>query len=49
VLAGSDSYHRPACALVAGSQAAAVAMSRTEAAAAGLAPCRVCKPHEVAA
>ena len=48
VLTGAESYHRPACALVAG-QEDAVAMSRSEATAAGLAPCRVCKPDEVAA
>jgi len=48
VLAGAESYHRPACALVTG-QAEAVAMSRPDAVAAGLAPCRVCKPDEVAA
>ena len=48
VLAGSDSYHRPACAVVAG-QAGAVAMSRAEAAAAGLTACRVCNPDEAAA
>jgi hypothetical protein len=48
VLTGAESYHRPACTLVAG-QAEAVAMSRSDAVAAGLAPCRVCKPDEVAA
>jgi hypothetical protein len=48
VLAGAESYHRPACALVAG-QAEAVAMPRADAVAAGLAPCRVCTPDEVAA
>ena len=48
VLAGAESYHRPACALVAG-QAEAVAMSRTAATEAGLTPCRVCTPDEVAA
>jgi hypothetical protein len=48
VLAGAESYHRPACTLVAG-QAEAVAMSRTAATEAGLTPCRVCKPDEVAA
>jgi hypothetical protein len=48
VLAGSDSYHRPACAVVAG-QTGAVAMSRAAAVAAGLAACRVCNPDEAAA
>ncbi len=48
VLAGSDSYHRPACAVVAG-QTGAVAMSRADAAAAGLTACRVCNPDEAAA
>ncbi len=48
VVAGSDSYHRPACAVVAG-QVEAVTMSRAEATDAGLAPCRVCKPDEAAA
>src|SRR5262245_61747850 len=47
VLTGAESYHRPACALVAG-QAEAVAMSRSAATDAGLSPCRVCKPDEVA-
>jgi hypothetical protein len=48
VVAGAESYHRPACALVAG-QAEAVAMSRADAAAAGLTACRVCQPDEEAA
>ena len=48
MLAGSDSYHRPACAVVAG-QTEAVAMSRADAAAAGLTACRVCNPDEAAA
>jgi hypothetical protein len=48
VLAGSESYHRPGCALVAG-QTTAVAMTRAEATAAGLTACRVCRPDEVAA
>jgi hypothetical protein len=48
VVAGADSYHRAGCTLVVG-QAQAVAMTRTEAAAAGLAACRVCKPDDVAA
>ena len=48
VLAGSDSYHLPACAVVAG-QAGAVAMSRAAAAASGLTACRVCNPDEAAA
>jgi hypothetical protein len=48
VLAGSDSYHRQGCAVVAG-QADAVAMSRAAAVEAGLNPCRVCKPDETAA
>jgi hypothetical protein len=48
VLTGAESYHRPACALVAG-QEEAVAMARSDAVAAGLAPCRVCNPDEVAA
>jgi hypothetical protein len=48
VVAGADSYHRAGCTLVVG-QAQAVAMTRTEAAAAGLTACRVCKPDDVAA
>jgi len=48
VVAGSDSYHRHGCAVVAG-QAEAVVMSRAAAVEAGLTPCRVCKPDEVAA
>jgi hypothetical protein len=48
VIAGSDAYHREGCAVVAG-QTAAVAMSRAEALAAGLTPCRVCSPDEAAA
>jgi hypothetical protein len=48
VVAGSDSYHRPECSVVAG-QAEAVTMSRADAIDAGLAPCRVCKPDEAAA
>jgi hypothetical protein len=48
VLAGSDSYHRPACTVVAG-QTGAVEMSRADAAAAGLTACRVCNPDEAAA
>jgi hypothetical protein len=48
VIAGSDSYHRPACAVVAG-QAEAVVMSRADATAAGLTACRVCNPDEAAA
>jgi hypothetical protein len=48
VLAGSDSYHRPGCAVVAG-QAEVTAMSRTDATAAGLSACRVCRPDEAAA
>jgi hypothetical protein len=47
VLAGADSYHRPACAVVAGQQEA-VAMSRADAEAAGLSPCRVCQPDNAA-
>src|SRR5262245_35851024 len=48
VIAGAQSYHRAGCTLVVG-QAQAVAMTRSEAAAAGLTPCRVCKPDEAAA
>jgi hypothetical protein len=48
VLAGSDSYHRHGCAVVAG-QADAAPMSRADATAAGLSACRVCKPDEAAA
>jgi hypothetical protein len=48
VVAGSDSYHRPACTVVAG-QTGAVAMSRADATAAGLTACRVCNPDEAAA
>ena len=48
VIAGGESYHRAGCTLVVG-QAQAVAMTRSEAVAAGLTACRVCKPDEVAA
>jgi hypothetical protein len=48
VFVGAESYHRAECTLVVG-QAEAVAMTRTEAVAAGLTACRVCKPDEVAA
>jgi hypothetical protein len=48
VIAGADSYHRAGCTLVVG-QAQAVAMTRSQAAAAGLTACRVCKPDEAAA
>src|SRR5262245_8661255 len=47
VLAGADSYHRPACTIAAG-QPEAVEMSRADAEAAGLSPCRVCKPDAAA-
>ena len=47
VIAGADSYHRAGCTLVVG-QAEAVAMTRSEAAAAGLTACRVCKPEAAA-
>jgi hypothetical protein len=45
VLAGTDSYHLPGCALVAG-QEDATPMSAADAIAAGLAPCRVCRPDQ---
>jgi len=48
VLAGSSSYHRPDCTLAA-TQDAAVPMSRADAEARGLAPCRVCHPDQPAA
>jgi hypothetical protein len=48
VIAGAESYHRAGCTLVVG-QAEAVAMTRSDAIAAGLTACRVCKPDEVAA
>jgi hypothetical protein len=48
VIAGAESYHRAGCTLVVG-QAEAVAMTRSDAVAAGLTACRVCKPDEVAA
>ena len=48
VIAGSDAYHREGCTVVVG-QSEAVAMSRAEATAAGLTPCRVCLPDEAAA
>jgi hypothetical protein len=48
VIAGAESHHRAGCTLVVG-QVEAVAMTRSEAAAAGLTACRVCKPDDVAA
>jgi hypothetical protein len=48
VIAGAEGYHRAGCTLVVG-QAEAVAMTRSDAVAAGLTACRVCKPDEVAA
>lgn len=45
VVAGTSSYHRPGCALAAG-QEVATPMSRAEAAALGLEPCRVCRPDQ---
>jgi len=45
VVAGTSSYHRPDCALAAG-QEVATPMSRAEAAALGLEPCRVCRPDQ---
>ena len=43
VLAGSDSYHRPDCALTVG-QSGLTAMSAAAAQERGLEPCRICQP-----
>ena len=43
VVAGTDSYHRPDCALVQG-QADVATMTAADALAAGRTPCRVCDP-----
>jgi hypothetical protein len=48
VLAGAESYHRPSCTLVAGQQGA-TRMTAAEAAAAGLEPCRICRPDQLVA
>ena len=48
VVVGADSYHRADCAVVVG-QAGAAVMSRGDAGAAGLQPCRVCRPDVAAA
>ena len=48
VLAGVESYHRLSCALVAG-QRDARPMTAAEAAAAGLEPCRICRPAPLVA
>lgn len=47
VIAGAESYHRPSCTVAAG-QSGATTMRASEAMAAGLTPCRVCRPDEAA-
>jgi hypothetical protein len=47
VVAGPNAYHRPACKLVAGRDLRK--LTPEQAAGAGLAPCRTCRPPEVPA
>ena len=48
VVAGTQTYHRPTCAVIA-DQPVATRMSAAAAVAAGLEPCRVCHPEQLVA